>query len=340
MPNKEIQKVQDDSNEANLSTEGMFKEEDYWSYIVGVMLIAGLFIVPFILGFIEGIDKMGKPLIVFFSLVYSALFCYAHTKSGVFSFKRFFYGLFLMAFLAAQIVINTPSADLHKVLNLIIPGLLPIAAMFLSGWIGILIGRGLGLNVLKESHRIQESQFGDKQEEGNIQSERSELLSKKDSTEIYSFLHSSYLKWKAGIFDNLGDHYREQTENADLEEIANNLLDTKGYQELLEYCFNLRTPEKDEFFIGMHPPGFMVTSKFLYIYENKKFAKMHIIDLCDIKAFEYKATTFTTSCNLILRNEDKLLIKLSEYPDDEIIRKLQEMNGCEYLLEETPTLTS
>ncbi len=116
---------------------GMFRREDYWPYLFGVFVFAGLLAVPVIWSLF--IDLTYGRLVAG-SLVGCAVFAYAHTKDGQFSLGSFIVGYAVVLLMSLRVAAQSGTG-----VGIVPGGLLGLLLMTGGGWLGIGLGRATGV---------------------------------------------------------------------------------------------------------------------------------------------------------------------------------------------------
>lgn len=315
--------------------KGWFNEEEYWPFVIGVMIVSGLIITPVIYSNISGLEDKKPIQLIALGVMYSGLFCIAHTRNGRISIPRLLLGLAALSYAAVSTWINNP----YSAVELVIPGLLPLAAMYLGGWIGITLWRAGRTNVSSHPPSLHDPHDGKEIHHENGSHESESVVAESNSTividkaDLYNFLYSSYSLWKTGILDAFDGSFKTYASKKPLEKLTNGVLNKDLWLEFLEFCFSLRVTEAGEFMVGMEYQNFLLTNKYLYIYESKKLDKMHVIDLCEIETYKCEKKILTSTLVLNLSNQTEITCKLFQLPSGEAIKFLQELNDCTKLLE-------
>lgn len=118
--------------------KGLFREEDYWPYMLGVFVFAGLFFLPLIWGQFIYLSYLR---LVAGSLIGCFVFAFAHKKDGQFSIWRFVGGLVFVSVMALKVSLSSGG------FNGVIPGgLIGFLLMAGCGLLGIRIARLTGIS--------------------------------------------------------------------------------------------------------------------------------------------------------------------------------------------------
>lgn len=118
-------------------TGALFRNEDYWPYLFGIFVFAGLLAIPIIWGQI--LDQAYERL-VFGSLVGCGVFAYAHSREGQFLFGRFIAGFALVFLISMRVAAQSAGG-----IGFIPGGFLGFIVMSGGGWLGIGIARVTGI---------------------------------------------------------------------------------------------------------------------------------------------------------------------------------------------------
>ncbi|MBK7208549.1 MAG: hypothetical protein IPH91_09850 [Elusimicrobia bacterium] len=118
------------------AAKGMFEERDYFPFLLGVLVLAGLVAIPVLWGHFTGI---GYARAIIPSLVSCGIFIYAHDKRGNFSVVKLLVGyLFLFMTLVRAMAKVGPNGGKPF---FVAGGFLGFVVMFACGWAGIAVGR-------------------------------------------------------------------------------------------------------------------------------------------------------------------------------------------------------
>lgn len=131
---------------------GMFHREDYWPYLFGVFVFGGLIAVPAVWS--QFIDLSFGRLVAG-SLVACAVFAYAHTEDGQFSFSSFFIGYALTLLISLRVAAQSDIGG-----GVIPGGLLGFLIMSGCGWLGIGLGRATGIAKALKAPEVAEASRG------------------------------------------------------------------------------------------------------------------------------------------------------------------------------------
>lgn len=117
-------------------TAGMFEEDDFIPYVLGVMILGGLVCIPVIWGQFNGVEYIKA---VFPSLVSCGIFVYAHDKRGNFSFLKFFVGFFFVMMIVMRSMVQYGSGGGKPFF--VAGGVVGYVVMLACGWAGIVLAR-------------------------------------------------------------------------------------------------------------------------------------------------------------------------------------------------------
>jgi MFS family permease len=126
-----------DTSNPTAGTGSMFRREDYWPYMFGIFVFAGLVAVPIIWG--QFIDLPYGRLVAG-SLVGCFVFAYAHKRDGQFSFGRFIIGFGFVFLMSMRFSVQSGGIG-----GFIPGGVLGFLVMGGGGWLGIGIARVTGI---------------------------------------------------------------------------------------------------------------------------------------------------------------------------------------------------
>jgi hypothetical protein len=132
------QEVKASADSAVKPNVGMFEKEDFIPFIAGVMVFAGLLVVPIVWGQLTGISY-AQAIVP--SLVSCCIFVYAHDERGNFSFGKFLIG-FLFLFLAMMRATAKYGHGGARPM-FFAGGILGYVVMLACGWAGIAVARFL-----------------------------------------------------------------------------------------------------------------------------------------------------------------------------------------------------
>ena len=148
---------------------------------------------------------------------------------------------------------------------------------------------------------------------------------------MYKFLLNSYENWKAGIFDDLSDYYKDTASKDSPETLTAGLLNEPTYKSFLNTCLKQKEPDNDEYMFTLSPDSFMMTNKNLYINTSAKNGQMHVIHLCEIVQYSNKGF-WMKSGTLGLKDGRKIEFKLDAVPDETRLSELQKKLNCDHII--------
>ena len=229
----------------------MFNREDYYPYMFGVFVFAGLMAVPAIWGlFIE----LPFYRLIGGSLVGCFIFAQAHTRTGEFLFGRFVVG-------AGVGVLITLKASITS--DAYLPGgLLGFAIMAGGGWLGLWLGRSTGITATFENANSTVLKTHDTTTTAApapITAPEDEVCSEMPD-EQYSFsdidyrtlLESSRQAWMRGDLSGVSDKFPEEASGMSPEEFSKQF-DSYGQmaRQVFDFAFKHSAPLDDEIVIAI-----------------------------------------------------------------------------------------
>jgi len=238
----------------------MFRREDYWPYMFGVFVFAGVIALPTI--YSNFIDLPFDRLLAG-CLLGCFLFAFAHTRDGQFSFGRFIGGVALMVLALMRTAGKSDGQG-----GVIPGGLLGFAVMAAAGWFGIAIGRATGISkALKSGDSRTIVKHGQSAEVG----QKVTLAGQPEhvfSDDMYrALVNRTYFAWHTGKPSALSVAIKNQAKMLNMEQFATVFTSAK---EAIAFAFQIEPPDDDEYIIAAenadHRLSYLLTSRYFYYF--------------------------------------------------------------------------
>lgn len=301
----------------------MFNREDYWPYVFGVFLFAGLLVIPFVYaeyvlpGMEEPFRSIPRRHVFIGSFVACGLFTFSHTRMGEVSLARLIGGVLI----AVLVYLRFQGANLFFRENIIfVPvGLLGLALMAGGGWLGIGIARVTGIAAyLVPKDPTVLHQFGEETAAGEAASIEQASQTPEvvfDQAAYNDFLSRTRAAWLAGTYEQWQPGMKASAAKKE----------TARFHELMQpaieaicIAFARTTPSEDEVLItaedGENEVSTVLTNRRFFFFEtdpNRLFDRYPagVVRVDQVAGCEVKEGFLSKGATLSLRSGEHIEVE-------------------------------